>query len=119
MSSKRGTTGFAIVAASIIALGACTGPNTGVNSHIGDADPYLGEAVKYDSALMIINPDPVYPAGSAMPGDNGDKGAAAVKRYRTDQVNARHKAEVNAARTGALSTTQGTAGNSGGGTPPR
>ena len=37
-------------------------------------------------------------------------GAAAVARYRTDQVNARHKAEVSAARSAGLSTTQGSGG---------
>jgi len=56
------------------------------NSHIGDEDPFVGEAVKYNSAIQTINPTPVYPAGAALPGDNGVKGAEAVKRYRTDKV---------------------------------
>ena len=49
-------------------------------------DPGFGEAVKYNAAVQIIDPDPVYDADGAQPGDNGDKAAAAVKRYRTDKV---------------------------------
>jgi type IV pilus biogenesis protein CpaD/CtpE len=71
-----------------IALGAIAmlcGCNT-VNQNIGSEDPAFGEAVKYNAAIQIINPDPVYPPGGAMPGDSGDRGAKAVKRYRTDSV---------------------------------
>ena len=64
---------------------ALTGCNT-AGTHIGDEDPGMGEAVKYNAALQTINPTPVYPASAAQPGDNGDKGAKAVKRYRTDAV---------------------------------
>ena len=53
---------------------------------IGHEDPGLGEAVKYNAAAQTINPDPVYTAGSALPGDSGVKAAAAAKRYRTDSV---------------------------------
>jgi hypothetical protein len=49
-------------------------------------DPGFGEAVKYDAAVQIIDPDPVYNAQGSQPGDSGVKAAAAVKRYRTDQV---------------------------------
>ena len=45
-------------------------------------DSGLGEAVRYDMAIQTVNPDPVYPEGGAQPGDNGEKGAEAVKRYR-------------------------------------
>jgi predicted small secreted protein len=72
----------------LMATAACTavaGCNT-ANKHIGEEDPFLGEAVKYNAAAQIINPDPVYPEGAAEPGSNGDKGANAVKRYRSDQV---------------------------------
>ena len=51
-------------------------------------DPGFGEASKYNQAVQTINPDPVYAADAAQPGDNGDKGAHAVKRYRTDAVKA-------------------------------
>ena len=70
-----------LIAAGCIALGAC---NTTRN--IGQEDPALGEALKYDAAIQTVNPDPTYPAGAAQPGDSGVKGAAAVKRYRTDAV---------------------------------
>lgn len=77
MSSK-----LLLIAAATVALGAC---NT-MNKNIGTSDPAFGEAAKYNAAVQIINPDPVYPAGAAQAGDSGVKGAAAVKRYRTDTV---------------------------------
>jgi hypothetical protein len=80
MSSRR----LWIAAAATAALAACNTANT----HIGDEDPFLGESVKYDEAIQTINPTPVYPAGAAQPGANGEKGAAAVKRYRNGQVQA-------------------------------
>jgi hypothetical protein len=80
MSSKRL---FGLLLAS--AMVTLTGCNT-AHTHIGDEDPYLGEAVKYNAAIQTINPTPVYPAAAAQPGDSGVKGAAAVKRYRSDQV---------------------------------
>ena len=49
-------------------------------------DPGHGEALRYDMAVQTINPDPVYPADGAQPGDSGEKGAEAVKRYRKGQV---------------------------------
>ncbi len=49
-------------------------------------DPGFGEAVKYNAAIQTIDPDPVYAASDSQPGDSGAKGAAAVKRYRTDAV---------------------------------
>ena len=52
----------------------------------GSLDPGFGEAVKYDMAIQTIDPDPVYDQNDAQPGADGAKGAAAVKRYRTDQV---------------------------------
>lgn len=73
---------FLLIAAGSIALASC---NT-MYTHIGDVDPGMGEAVAYDSAVEIVNPTPVYSADSAKPGDNGDKGAQAVLRYRSDKV---------------------------------
>jgi type IV pilus biogenesis protein CpaD/CtpE len=73
-----------LAGAATFALAGC---NT-VHKHIGEVDPYFGEAVKYNAAAQIINPDPVYPPNGAQPGSNGDKGARAVKRYRTDAVKA-------------------------------
>ena len=109
MSSKR-LLFVPLVAGMVVVVGGC---NT-VHKTSGDIDPGFGEAVKYNAALQTINPAPVYAEGGALPGDNGDRGAQAVKRYRTDQVNARHRAEVNASRAGALSTTQQTGGGSSG-----
>jgi hypothetical protein len=79
MSSKR----HLIAVAASIALAGCTSL---APTHIGDQDPAIGEAVRYDAAMQVINPAPVYSAQSTQPGSNGDVGAHAVKRYRTDQV---------------------------------
>ena len=54
----------------------------------GSLDAGFGETVKYDMALQVIDPDPVYDDQDAQPGDNGAKAAAAARRYRTDQVKA-------------------------------
>ena len=78
MSSRR----FWILGAALVALSGCNTAQT----HIGDEDPALGETVKYNAAIQTINPTPVYSAEGAQPGDNGDVGANAVKRYRTDKV---------------------------------
>lgn len=77
MSSK-----LLLIGGVCVALGACST----MNKNIGQEDPALGETVKYNAAIQTVNPDPVYPAGAAEPGDSGVKGAAAVKRYRTDAV---------------------------------
>ncbi len=77
-------------------------------------DPAFGESVKYNTALQTIDPDPVYPADSAQPGDQGDKAQAAVERLRTDQTRTRHQAETAAAKTSTVSTTDGTQQSGGG-----
>ena len=84
------------------ATGALCGCST-VNKPVGVEDAAFGEAVKYNAAVQTINPAPVYAEGGAQPGDNGDKGAQAVKRYRTDQVK---KLET-------FQTTTGVSGSSG------
>jgi len=71
----------------------------------GSLDSGLGEATKYNAAVQTIDPDPVYTAEDAQPGDHGEKGANAVKRYRTDQV--KDTVPANATRRG------GAAGGSG------
>ncbi len=45
-------------------------------------DPGFGEAVRYDTAMQTVDPDPVYPEGSAQPGDHGEKAQKATERYR-------------------------------------
>ena len=75
----------------------------------GSADVAWGEASKYNAAIQTINPDPVYTARDAQPGDNGEKMAAAVKRYRTDNVK----------EPKPVSTTSSTSGSGGGSSGPR
>lgn len=93
----------------ILAVFALAGCNT-TNTHIGDEDPGMGEAVKYNAALQTINPAPVYTAQDAQPGSSGVQGAAAVERYRTDKVNERHDSQAK-----TLSTTRRSGGGAGGG----
>ena len=69
----------------LLALGSVSACNT-VHEYSGSVDPGLGEAAKYNMAVQTIDPDPVYSPDGAQPGDAGDKGASAVKRYRTDGV---------------------------------
>ena len=92
-----------LISAGCVVLAGC---NT-VNKNIGTQAPLLGETVAYNAAVQTINPDPVYPENAAEPGSMGSHGVAAVRRYRNDEVNARHRREVSAARAGALSTTSG------------
>lgn len=97
MSSKR----LLIVLVAGTALAGCNTAQT----HIGDESAVLGEAVAYDNAIQTINPAPVYAAGATQPGSNGDVGASAVKRYRTDAVK----------QVEAEGTTSGVTGGSSGG----
>jgi hypothetical protein len=100
MSSKR----LLIAAVACVSLAGCST----VYSHYGDEDPGLGEALKYDQAIQVINPAPVYAANSTQPGSNGAVGQKAVERYRTDKVKAVQE----------IQTTSGTTG-SGSGSGPR
>jgi hypothetical protein len=99
MSSKR----ILIAGAALCALGACD-----TTKPIGSEDIGFGEALKYDNAIQVINPAPVYAADATQPGSNGDKGAQAVKRYRTDTVKSLQ----------TLSTTERVSGGSGSGSTP-
>ena len=96
MSSK-------LLAISFAAAGLCACST--VNKNIGQEDPGLGEAVKYNAALQTINPAPVYGPGGAQSGDNGDKGAQAVKHYRQGTVK----------QVETMSTTSGSSGGGGSG----
>ena len=78
MSSRR----LLIAPLTLVLLGGCDT----VNPQTGSLDPGFGEAVKYNAAVQTIDPDPVYDEDDSQPGDSGAKGAAAVKRYRTDAV---------------------------------
>ena len=68
-----------------IGLVLLAGCNT-VNPQSGSVDPGFGEAAKYNAAIHTIDPDPVYAADGAQPGENGDKAAQAVKKYRSGEV---------------------------------
>jgi hypothetical protein len=78
-----------------------------LNEPIAQRDPALGEAVKFNAAVQTINPDPVYPEGTAQPGDSGEHAAKAVERYR--------KGEVKPVET--MQTTSGTTGSGSSGGP--
>jgi hypothetical protein len=84
-----------LAAASLLILAACrTTSDRPVAPQAGSLDAAFGEATKYNAAIQTINPDPVYAEGGAQPGDNGDKGADAVARYRTDQVKDPQRADT-------------------------
>lgn len=72
-----------IAVAGVALLSAC---QTEPLPQAGSMDSAFGETTKYNAAVQIINPDPHYTAQDAQPGDNGEKMANAVKRYRTDKV---------------------------------
>lgn len=93
-------------AAGMVALAACS---TAPMPQAGSLDAGIGETTKYNAAVQTINPDPVYPAGGAQPGDHGEKAANATKRYRTDQVK----------ETGESGSNRDGGANSGGGSGPR
>lgn len=66
-------------------------------------DPGMGETVKYDMVAQTVNPEPVYPARGALPGDSGEHGAKATERYRKGTVKAPQ----------ALTTSSGSGGGGG------
>ena len=87
-------------------LGACT---TAELPQAGSLDAGWGEASRYNAAVQIIDPEPVYTAQGAQPGDHGEKAANATKRYRTDAVKPIEPA----------SSTSSSGGTGGGGSGPR
>jgi hypothetical protein len=93
-----------LAAASLLILTACRTTSDGhVAPQAGSLDAAFGEVTKYNAAMQTINPDPVYAEGGAQPGDNGDKGADAVARYRTDQVKDTQPAGATTRRAGGSS----------------
>lgn len=72
-----------LAAAGLLSLAAC---QTALLPQAGSLDAGFGEVTKHNAAVQIIDPDPVYTADGAQPGDHGEKAANAAKRYRTDQV---------------------------------
>ena len=77
MSSKR----ISLVLAASLLAGCET-----IDPVSESTDPGFGETVKYNAAVQTVNPEPVYAAGSALPGEDGQRGAEAAKRYRSDKV---------------------------------
>ena len=73
-----------IAPAALLLLGACDTIYPASES----IDPGFGEAAKYSMAVQVIDPDPVYSAEGARPGDNGELAAEASKRHRTGKVKA-------------------------------
>ena len=93
---------FAAVAG-MAALAACS---TAPLPQAGSLDAGIGEATKYNAAIQIIDPDPVYTAAGAQPGDHGEKAANATKRYRTGQVKETERAATTASTSGGGSGPQ-------------
>jgi hypothetical protein len=75
----------------------------------GSLDAGWGEASKYNAAVQVIDPEPVYTAEGAEAGDSGVKAANATKRYRTDAVK----------DTQPASASSGASGGGSGGSGPR
>lgn len=77
-----------VAAAALFALAGCQSTPEGkrIAPQAGSLDAGFGEVTKHNAAVQIIDPDPVYTAEGAQPGDHGEKAANAAKRYRTDQV---------------------------------
>lgn len=78
MSSKP----LVVASLSLLALTGCSS----LNQNNISPDPAFGEATKFNAAVQTVDPDPVYSEDDAKPGENGAKGANAVRRYRTDSV---------------------------------
>jgi type IV pilus biogenesis protein CpaD/CtpE len=71
-----------LTGAALLALSGCSH----IDPQTGSVDRQFGEAVAWNKAVQVVNPDPVYTAEATPPGAHGEKGAAATRRYRTDQV---------------------------------
>lgn len=62
---------------------------TGLAAAVAGCTPHdagLGENVKRNMAMQIINPDPQYDESGMMPGSSGDRAASAAERYRKGTV---------------------------------
>ncbi|WP_114227766.1 MULTISPECIES: hypothetical protein [Sphingomonas] len=99
---------LALLLAPLMLAGCSTSPEA---PHLG-AD--FGEAVKYNAAIQVNDPDPVYPASAVQAGARGDMGAAAVKRLRTDKVK-----EPQTDSTQSSGGSSGSSSGSGSGAGPR
>jgi hypothetical protein len=75
-------------------------------------DRGFSEAVRYDMAIQTIDPDPVYPPGSAQPGSNGEKAQKASERYRKGATKPIRRESPGGGSSG------GSGGGAGGGSTP-
>lgn len=90
----------ALTAFSGFVLAACTPYDTG-----------LGENVKRNMAMHVINPDPQY-SGVSMEGSSGDHAAAATERYRKGTVKEPQTIRTTSAIGGGGSGSSGGSGGS-------
>ncbi len=90
-----------LAGAAMLALAGCQTYTPRVAPQAGSLDAGWGEASKYNAAVQIIDPDPVYSADGAQPGDSGVKAANATKRYRTDTVKEPEKPATTSTGTGS------------------
>jgi len=73
-------------------------------------DERLGESMRTNAQLQIINPQPVF-AGDVIEGGSGNQAAGAARRYRLDRVK-----PLETVRTSKVGTSSG--GSSGGQSAP-
>ena len=62
------------------------GPSTLTITVGGESDTLAVEVIPPGPRIDTIDPEPVYAENGAQPGDNGEKGAKAVQRYRAGAV---------------------------------
>lgn len=77
-------------------------------------DPRFGEAVAWNKAVQIINPDPVYPPTAQQPGADGTRGAAAVDRYKKGTVKTPERMSTSSSGGGGGGGGSGGSGGGGG-----
>jgi hypothetical protein len=70
------------IGAAVLALAGCSH----IDAQTSSVDRQLGEAVAWNKAVQVVNPDPVYTADATAPGYDADKAVGASKRYRTNAV---------------------------------
>jgi type IV pilus biogenesis protein CpaD/CtpE len=85
-----------LTGAALLLLSGCSH----VNPQTGSVDRQFGEAVAWNKAVQVVNPDPVYTAEAAQPGEDGDKAAAASRRYRTNTVKDVERVQTSTSTTG-------------------
>lgn len=85
-----------LLAGAVLLVGGCSH----IDPQTGSVDRQFGEAVAWNKAVQVVNPDPVYTADATQPGYDGDKATAASKRYRTDAVKKVEQVQTSTSSTG-------------------